>query len=374
MRDWRELTLGDLATWTSGKLLPATDRTPSGAYPLHGANGVIGRTNRILFRDPVVTVGRVGAIGEVHVTSGPVWVSDNALVAQPRPLVLTAFLALLLEAFDFQKIRGGTTQPLITQRALSRQAVMLAPLTEQRRIIDLIGAVETTSVRSREAEAAARQAYSAVLEGAARATGQLLTVRECVEVAKAGGTPSRAEASFFGGGIPWLKSGEVAQNLISQTEETLTESGLRSSSAWLVPAGAIVLAMYGATAGAVGRTAIPLATNQAVLSLVARPGVIEQGLLFHMLRWLSPNLKAQAVGAAQPNLSKERVLEAAIPVPPESEQSSLTALLDDLLEFEASCSEASWHASVLRAALLADLLSGDHEIPASYDRFLDGAA
>jgi len=107
MRDWRELTLGDLATWTSGKLLPATDRTPSGAYPLHGANGVIGRTNRILFRDPVVTVGRVGAIGEVHVTSGPVWVSDNALVAQPRPLVLTAFLALLLEAFDFQKIRGG---------------------------------------------------------------------------------------------------------------------------------------------------------------------------------------------------------------------------------------------------------------------------
>lgn len=82
-----------------------------------------------------------------------------------------------------------------------------------------------------------------------------------------GGTPSRKHPEYFGGKIPWVKSGELSDNLIRCTEESLTDAGLLNSNAKVFPKGTLLIAMYGATAGKVGILACEAATNQAVCAI-----------------------------------------------------------------------------------------------------------
>lgn len=80
-----------------------------------------------------------------------------------------------------------------------------------------------------------------------------------------GGTPSRAVPEYFGGSIPWVKTGEVKKGFIYETEECITELGLENSSAKLIPPNSLIVAMYGDgdTAGNVAVNKVPVTTNQA---------------------------------------------------------------------------------------------------------------
>src|SRR5512137_641696 len=79
-----------------------------------------------------------------------------------------------------------------------------------------------------------------------------------------GGTPSRQKAEYFGGAIPWVKSGELEDGLICETDESITREGLANSSAKIFSAGTPLVALYGATVGRTGLLGIDAATNQAV--------------------------------------------------------------------------------------------------------------
>ncbi len=64
-----------------------------------------------------------------------------------------------------------------------------------------------------------------------------------------GGTPSRKRDDYYGGNIPWVKSGELSKGLITKTEEYITEGAVNNSSAKIFPAGTLLIALYGATIG-----------------------------------------------------------------------------------------------------------------------------
>jgi type I restriction enzyme S subunit len=145
-----------------------------------------------------------------------------------------------------------------------------------------------------------------------------------------GGTPDRGGANLYGGGIPWVKSGEVASANISRTEETLTEFGLASSSARWVPAGSTLVAMYGANAGQVGRLSIDATTNQAVLALVPNPQSIDSQYLYHSVMNVIPSLLRKVQGSGQPNLSGGIVKEHKIYVPERSRQIKIAQTADFL--------------------------------------------
>lgn len=166
-----------------------------------------------------------------------------------------------------------------------------------------------------------------------------------------------------------MKSGEVDNASIADTEEHLSNEGLASSSVWVVPSGYVVVAMYGATAGQVGRLRAAMATNQAVLAMIGGPA-LDTDFLFHLLRSRATSLKGRAMGAAQPNLSKARVLEELVPLLPIDGQKQIAALLDAMVKEEACAKELSDALKVLRSSLLEELLSGRHEIPAHYDGVL----
>ncbi len=255
-----------------------------------------------------------------------------------------------------------------TRAGLTGLPVLLPPLDEQRRIVTLIAAVDE-----------AIEVAGALLKRTASLYGPLidevvdgvsyLPLADLASLAKAGGTPSRGRPEFYDGKVPWLKSGEVNNPLIMDTEEHLSAEGLRNSSAWIAPQGAVVVAMYGATAGQVGRLGQDMATNQAVLALLGGPA-LDTGFLFHWLRSRSSQLKSRAIGAAQPNLSKERVLSEPTPALPIDVQISTALLLDEVLAVAGLADRSAERLRTVRSALLDDVLSGDHEIPESYDELL----
>ncbi len=144
-----------------------------------------------------------------------------------------------------------------------------------------------------------------------------------------GGTPSRKNADvYFGGQVPWVKSGELRENIIMSTEESITEAALRESSAKIIPSGALLVAMYGATVGRVGILGIDAASNQAVCHIVPNKDIADTRYLFHMFRIQAPVWVSQGVGGAQPNITQNIIRKTAIPLPPLPEQKRIAAILD----------------------------------------------
>ena len=104
----------------------------------------------------------------------------------------------------------------------------------------------------------------------------------------------------------WVKSGELRETVIPDTEEHVTEVSLRDTSLGLVPAGAVLIAMYGATIGRLGVLgASPATTNQVVCHMIPDPATADIRYLFHSRRALVPTLVRRGMGGAQPNIKPE---------------------------------------------------------------------
>lgn len=133
------------------------------------------------------------------------------------------------------------------------------------------------------------------------------TIGEFCKETKSGGTPSRTKNEYWDNkDYRWLKSGEVANNVIFDTEEYISEKGLKGSSAKVIPSGAVVMAMYGATASQVAYLDCDTTTNQACCNMLTNSFEEAAYLYFHCL-FQQENIKRLANGGAQENLSQELI-------------------------------------------------------------------
>ncbi len=141
-----------------------------------------------------------------------------------------------------------------------------------------------------------------------------------------GGTPSRVRKDFYGGDIPWIKSGDLTGGLVNAWGECITEAGLKNSSAKLFKPGTLLIAMYGATVGKLGILEVEAATNQAICGITPGAG-IDTLYLFYFLLHRQKYLIGQSIGGAQPNISQKVIRELRIPVPLMAEQHRIVNIL-----------------------------------------------
>ena len=133
------------------------------------------------------------------------------------------------------------------------------------------------------------------------------TIGEFCKEIKSGGTPSRSNIKFWNSPqYRWLKSGEVTNNIIFDTEEYISEDALNGSSAKIIPEGAVVMAMYGATAAQVAYLACQTTTNQACCNMITNSYEEAAYLYFHCM-FKQGDIKRLANGGAQENLSQELI-------------------------------------------------------------------
>ena len=145
-----------------------------------------------------------------------------------------------------------------------------------------------------------------------------------------GGTPLKAHTDYYGGGIPWLVIGDLNDGLVTAAETHITEKGLANSSAKLVPAGTLLIAMYGSI-GKLGIAGIECATNQAIAHCKVDPTIADCRFLFYFVRAIRGQLLASGQGLAQQNISQKLLKATSIRLPALAEQHRIVAKVDELM-------------------------------------------
>ncbi len=227
---------------------------------------------------------------------------------------------------------------------LKRKTIPLPPLSIQHAIVEEI------------------EGYQKIIDGARQVVSSykphigvnpdfpLVDLGDVCDV-KSGGTPDRSEPSFWGGDIPWIKTGQIDFGWIFEADECITEAGMMNSSTRMVPAGTILMAMYGQgiTRGKVAILGIDATINQACAAIIPKANSsIDRDYLFHVLASKYEELRriSDARGGNQSNLNASLIRGTKIPLPtPEiqrkiaeeitTEQSLINANKELIARFEA---------------------------------------
>ena len=161
-----------------------------------------------------------------------------------------------------------------------------------------------------------------------------------VSVTSSGGTPDRKNSNYFRGNIPWVKSGELNYNVITETEEYITQEAVDYSSAKVFPKGSLLIALYGNTVGRMAFLGIDATTNQAVASI--KSFCINPKYLYYYLMCSKDELLNKREGSAQPNISQKVLNSFLFPLAPIEEQNRIVEKIEELFsELEKSMDDLS---------------------------------
>ncbi|MCP5282319.1 MAG: restriction endonuclease subunit S [Rhodoferax sp.] len=166
-----------------------------------------------------------------------------------------------------------------------------------------------------------------------------------------GATPAKSEPAYYGGDTPWYTSSATNEKFALQPDTFITEKALAETNCKVFPAGSLIVAMYGQgkTRGQVSELVVAGATNQAIAALVFfESSKRTKRYLKYFFEKIYDEIRLQAEGGPQPNLSVGKIKEILVPVPPLEEQERIVARLDELIE---QCNE--WSAQLKRRDVLA---------------------
>ena len=158
--------------------------------------------------------------------------------------------------------------------------------------------------------------------------GWCLTILGSIGTWQSGATPSRLRKDYYGGNIPWLKTGDLNDGIITNIPEFITEKALEETSVKLNPTDSILIAMYGATIGKIGILSFPATTNQACCACLDYK--IDKMYIFYFLLSNRINFVSMGGGGAQPNISKEKIVNTTFPLPPLAEQKRIVSKIEEL--------------------------------------------
>ncbi|MFM2060145.1 MAG: hypothetical protein RLY71_4530 [Pseudomonadota bacterium] len=180
----------------------------------------------------------------------------------------------------------------------------------------------------------------------------------------AGGTPSRANPTYWDGDIPWITTSEVDYTTIEHATQFITREGLENSAACLLPPGTILMALYGQgkTRGKVGILGISASTNQACAAISLKPEA-DRKYVFHFLRSQYDEIRGLSNTGNQENLNSSLVRSIAIPLPTKAEQAAIAAALSDADALIESLEQLLAKKREVKQGAMQDLLMGKRRLP-----------
>ncbi|EGO6563489.1 restriction endonuclease subunit S [Enterococcus faecalis] len=287
----------------------------------------------VFVKEGKVVVTLQGSIGRVAITQYPAYVDRTLLIFESYKAEMDEyyFAYVIQQLFEYEKTRApGGTIKTVTKEALSDFTISFPSIEEQKKLGKFFEQLDDTiTLHQRKSDQLKelKKAYLQLMfptkeervpklrfaafegEWAHRKLGEITE-------SFSGGTPTAGKSEYYGGDIPFIRSGEISSD---STELFITENGLNSSSAKMVKVGDILYALYGATSGEVGISKITGAINQAILAI--RPSKNDNSyLIIQWLRKQKNTIISTYLQGGQGNLSSSIVKNLIIMLPQNKEE------------------------------------------------------
>ena len=307
------------------------------------------------------------SIGKIGIAAVPLATNQGFINLIPDRGLESRYLAWCLH-FHTDRIAdlaGSTTFKEISRSALKRFRIPIPPVSEQRRIVEILDQADRLRHLQTEADAKADRILPALfikMFGDPAANPMGWTSRRIGNVCTivSGATPKTNRPEFWGGGIPWVTPKDLSALegwSLDHTERTLTEGGLASCSATMMPEQSVLLSSR-APIGLVAVSGVPMCTNQGFKSLVCGPE-IEPWYLFGWCKLRRTFLQSLGRGATFKEISKRIVESVELPVPPIKEQRRFREILESLMSIECERRRSMRRVAALLDVLLNRAFSGD---------------
>ena len=332
---WPMVRLGDVAEVIAGQSPPGSSYNEAAeGEPFHQGKSEFGNmyigeavkwtTDPRRYGVPGDIIMSVRApVGPVNLTKTKICIGRGLAAIRPNASSLCTEFAFHALRYMQDEITGsgGSAFDSISIKVVSQLEIPLPSLDAQREVADEI------------------EGYQRVIDGARMVVENwrprikvdpAWTVVELGEVCDVvnGGTPKSDVIEFWDGGIPWITLADLPANEaiteISKTVRTISDDGLRKSSATMVPVDSVVVSSR-ATIGRVGITRIPLSTNQGFRSCVIKNGEVSAEYLALALINLVPTMQAWASGSTYKEIIKSRFVRLPTPLPPKHVQAEVVA-------------------------------------------------
>jgi type I restriction enzyme S subunit len=288
----------------------------------------------------------VGSIGNATVIDedNKYHIQQNIARITPASMLISSrylanYLMSILGMREVERFNSSSSQPSVLVGNLRQYRIALPATKAEQEVIAshladvdaLIAGLEKLIAKKRDIKQAAMQQ---LLTGQTRLPGFSgeWAVKRLGDLAEmgSGGTPSSANAAFYGGEIPWVAIADMTGGgkYISSTEKNLSVLGLANSAAQMFPAGAVLYAMY-ASLGECSIATVPVTTSQAILGIRPKADLHSEFLYYVLTSWKSM-VKGLGQQGTQANLNKGIVADFKISLPALEEQISIAAVLIEM--------------------------------------------
>ena len=351
---WEYKKWADVLTIINGKNQKAVE-SPNGQYPIYGSGGIMGYALEWLCPENCVIIGRKGNINKPLFVESKFWNVDTAFgLSVDQEWLIPKYLFYFCLDYNFERHNRAVTIPSLTKIDLLKVKMPVPPKPTQLSIVSELDKLnELIRIKKEQLKDYDTLAQSIFYEmfGDPVENEKGWEVKKIGDVCKtsSGGTPSKAHDEYYNGDILWLRSGEVGQGDIYDTEQTITLLGLENSSAKIFPVNTVVIAMYGATVGQVGILRKEMSTNQAICGILPNGVLTPEYLNYFLLRMKSEFLKL-AIGGAQANISQQIIRKTLIPLPPLSLQKYFTCRIRQIEQQKAAIQKTITDLETLLAA------------------------
>jgi type I restriction enzyme S subunit len=280
----------------------------------------------------------------------------------------------------WNEMRMRATGSVLRRKTLSANQLQqiplnLPPLDEQKRIVDVVSSVDAYIDALLQQVDSARTARNAVLHECLSSGGDNWTETTLGDIARLiiGRTPSRSEKKYWTEDLakPFCTIADMDGKWVTPSREGVTDAAIHEGKARLVSAGSLMMS-FKLTLGRVGFARVDLYPNEAIVAIDVEPSRGTSDYLYLVLGYqdLSHGSGRAIKGAT---LNSKSLANIPLNLPPLEEQKRIVEIVSSMDDVIQATEQAVTDAKNLRSGLLSDLLSGEHEIPASYDVFVGAA-
>ena len=294
--------------------------------------------------------------------------STMAVVTTQNSKIFREFLTLFIssKAEYIKETCRGTTVPHVSPDAIANMDLKIPPLSEQKRIVDLISSVDSYIEGLQQQLESAKRSRNAVLHELLTAGGEGWVETKLGLIAEfvMGQAPLGERCNKEGNGTPFVKAGEFGENRPEIVEWTTDPLKMAKHSDVLV-------CVVGATAGKINLGA-DCAIGRSVAAIQPSKK-LNQFYLYYLLSLELSNLRSGSRGSAQGVITKDDLYRIPVRLPSIEEQNVTVSIVSSIDNFIDHVTSTLKHVNNLRSGLLSDLLSGEHQIPESYDKVMGAA-